>query len=209
MIPESEIRQFRSTRERTRSLVLSLTEDEMADRPGPERWSCGEVLDHLLRTERLWRGEIEELVRLKRSGRQPFLSRLVSDFPRLVVRALPAPLLSLLQIPLTAFNTFVPTRIFLEFLRQRVVKARAPAAITPRRGRPAEELGRELESESAATIAVFEDNDDLRFDRMIYQHPLFGVVTAVDLLRVTTVHEQRHQDQLVEILARLGARGRV
>ena len=208
MIPEPEIVNFRSTRERTRSLVASLSEEEMADRPGPERWSCGELLDHLLRTECLWRGEIEELVGLLRTGRQPFLSRLWTDFPFPVVGVLPAPLLSLLSIPLTAFNTFVPRRVFLEFLGQRAFKARAPAVLSPRRGRTAEDLRRELKTECVATIAVFEDNDDLRFDRMIYQHPLLGVVDAVDLLQVLTAHERRHQDQLREILAKLGVRGR-
>lgn len=207
MVPRRQLDELRSVRERTCSLVASLSDDDMADRPRPGRWSCGEQVDHLLRTEQLWRSEIAELVRLERSGRQPFLSRLLADLPVPVVGIWPAPLVSLLSIPLTAFNTFVPTRLFLEFLRQPRVKARAPKVLAPRSGRAAGELRDELESENAATIALFEDNDDLRFDRMIYQHPLFGVVDAVDLLRVLTVHEERHQGQLSETLVQLGLRG--
>ena len=206
-MPRSEISDFRAARERTCSLVAGLSEDEMAQRPVPGTWSPGELVDHLLRTEALWRREVEELVRLRRAGRQPFLSRLWADFPLPVVDRLPAPLLGILHAPLTLFNTFVPTRFFLAFLRHRAVAVAAPPAIAPRRGRTAEELRRELKTESTATVAVFEDNDDVRFRRLIYQHPLFGIVHAVDLLRLITAHEKRHQDQLVEILSDLGLRG--
>ena len=207
-MPKAEIREFRSTRKRTCTLVAGLSEDEMAERPGPDRWSAGELVDHLLRTEVLWRREVEELVRLERSKRQPYLSRLVADFPIPVVGRLPAPLVGLISVPMTIFNAFFPTRLFLSLLRYRGIPAKAPPAIAPRQGRSAEELRRELESEAEATAAVFEDNDDLRFHRMIYQHPLLGLVDAVDLVRVITVHEKRHQDQLIEILEKIGVRGK-
>ena len=85
-------------------------------------------------------------------------------------------------------------------LRFRGLPAKAPPVLEPRRGRPAGELRQELAAQVDATAAVFGDNDDLDFGRMIYQHPLLGLVDAVDLLRVITVHEKRHRDQLVEIL---------
>ena len=199
MLPTAEISELRSTRERTRTLVAGLSDDETAERPAPERWSAGELLDHLLRTERLWRREVEELIRLERSQRQPYLSRLVADLPIPVVGRLPAPLVGLVSVPMTLMSAFFPTRLFL---------AQAPPVLEPRKGRAADDLRRELAAEVEATAAVFEDNDDLSFRRMIYQHPLLGLVDAVDLLRVITVHEKRHQDQLVEILEKIGVRGR-
>ncbi len=54
---------------RTLSLLAGLSEDQMARRPQPDRWSAGELADHLLRTELLWRGEVAELVALVRAGR--------------------------------------------------------------------------------------------------------------------------------------------
>jgi DinB superfamily len=179
----------------------------MAEAPAPGEWSAGELVDHLLRTERLWRQEVEELLRLKEAGRQPYLSRLLTDFPIPLVGRLPAPLLGLLAVPMTVFNAFLPTGLILAFLRYPTLKAKAPPAIAPRQGRPAAELKRELRSEAEATAAVFEDHPSVRFDRLIYQHPLLGIVTAVDLLRVITVHEQRHQEQLTGILRKLGVRG--
>ncbi len=206
VLPAGELRRFRSTRERTCSLVEGLSAERMSEVPAPGEWSAGELVDHLLRTERLWRREIEELLRLKEAGRQPYLSRLLADFPIPLVGRLPVPLLGLLSVPMTAFNAFMPTGFILAFLRYPAVKAKAPPAIAPRPGRPAAELKRELRSEAKATIAVFEERPNVRFDRLIYQHPLLGIVTAVDLLRVITVHEQRHQEQLVEILRKIGAR---
>ena len=206
-LPAAEISRFRSTRERTCSLVEGLAEERMAETPAPGEWSAGELVDHLLRTERLWRREVEELIRLQRAGRQPYLSRLIADFPIPVVGRLPAPLLALLAGPMTAASAFVPTRFMLAFLRHRTVRAKAPRAIMPRKGRPAAELKRELRADADATAAVFEDHPRARFRRLLYQHPLLGIVNAVDLLEVITVHEQRHQEQLVEILRKIGVRG--
>ncbi len=208
MLPRAEIRDLRSTRERTRALVAGLSDEEMAERPSPERWSAGELVDHLLRTERLWRREVEELIRLKRSHRQPYLSRLVADLPVPLVGRLPAPLVGFLSVPMTVFSAFFPTRLFLSVLRHRGFPAKAPPALAPRRGRPADDLLRELAAGVEATVRVFEDNDDLSFRRMIYQHPLLGLVDAVDLLGVITVHEKRHQEQLIEMLEEIGVRGR-
>ena len=204
--PAAEIGRFRSTRERTSSLVEGLSDERMSEAPVPGEWSAGELVDHLLRIERLWRREVEELIRLQRAGRQPYLSRLIADFPIPVVGRLPVPLVGLLAVPMGVFNTFMPTRFILAFLRHRTVKAQAPPAIAPRRGRPAAELKEELRADAEATVAVFEDHPRVRFDRLLYQHPLLGIVTAVDLLRVITVHEKRHQEQLVEILRGIGVR---
>ncbi|MEM7350864.1 MAG: DinB family protein [Acidobacteriota bacterium] len=207
-MPSSEISEFRAVRERTLSLVAGLSADDMAEQPAADRWSAGEILDHLLRSETLWRNEVSELVRLARAGRQTYLSRLITDFPLPIVGRLPPPLLGLMSVPLTVFSSFFPLSVFLAFLKWRKIPAQAPPAIAPRRGRTADELRDDLSAQAERTVAVFEDNDDLRFERLIYQHPLLGIVTAVDLLQVITTHEARHQEQLVEVLAALGVRGR-
>ncbi|MEM7586887.1 MAG: DinB family protein [Acidobacteriota bacterium] len=204
--PRAELTAFVKTRQRTLSLIAGLSEDDMAQRPGSDAWSVGELADHLLRTEGLWRSEVEELIRLERSGRQPYLNRLLADFPLPIVGRLPRPLLGLVAVPLTAFNTFLQASFFESFLRLRALPAPAPPALVPRAGRSGEVLRRELDDGMRQTAAVFEDNDDLRFRRQLYQHPLIGIVSSVGLLRLITVHEQRHQDQLVAILRKLGLR---
>lgn len=178
----------------------------MARRPEPDRWSAGELADHLLRTELLWRGEIKELVALARAGRRPYLSRLLTDFPLPGAELLPPRLLALASVPLTLVNVFVPSAFIETFLRFRVVPAQAPPVIAPRPGRPAATLRRELASQREETEALLRDNADLDFRRLVYQHPLIGLSDAVGLLRVVTVHERRHQEQLVEILEGIGVR---
>ncbi len=205
-MPKVEIDVFRTTRERTISLVAGLSEDDMASSPAPGKWSAGELVDHLLRAESLWRREVEQLIELQRSGRQPYLSRLLADFPVPIVGRLPMPLVGLFTIPLTVFNTFLPARFFESFLRLRALPAPAPTVLTPQPGRAGDELREDLKNGLQQTVAVFEDNDDLHFQRLLYQHPFFGVVNAVGLLRLISAHERRHQDQLREILAQLGIR---
>ncbi len=200
--------EFRATRTRSCCLVAGLNADEMSDRPSPEKWSVGELLEHLLLAEKLWRSEVEALIALKRSHRQPFLSRLLTDFPIPLVGRVPPTLLGFLVIPLTAINTFVPLGVFLTFLSWRSLSAKAPRALEPSRHRDPIDLRAALESEAALTLSLFADNRDLRFRRLLYQHPLLGIVDAVDLLRVITAHEKRHQEQLLKILESLGVRSR-
>ena len=205
-VAASELADFGAARRRTLSLLEGLSEEEMARPPQPGRWSAGELADHLLRTELLWRGEIAELVALVRAGRRPYLNRLLTDFPLPGIELLPPRLAALASAPLTVFNAFVP-RVFIEtFLRFRLVPAQAPPAIAPRAGRPAATLRRELASQRQETEALFRDHADLDFRRLVYQHPLLGLTDALGLLKVITAHERRHQEQLVEILEAIGVR---
>ncbi len=178
----------------------------MARRPRPDSWSAGELADHLLRTELLWRGEIEELVALVRAGRRPYLNRLLTDLPLPGAELVPPRLLALASAPLTIANALVPRAFIETFLRFRLVPAQAPPILAPEAGRPAETLRRELDIYRQQTETLFRDNTDLDFRRLVYQHPLVGLSDAVGLLRVITVHERRHQTQLEEILSGIGAR---
>lgn len=205
--PVAELADFGAARERTLAMLDGLSEEEMARRPGPERWSAGELADHLLRTELLWRHEIEELVTLARAGRRPYLNRLLTDLPLPGVELLPPRLLTLASVPLTFASAFVPNFFLESFLRWRTIPAQAPPSIAPRAGRPPETLRHELAEQREATEAVFRDHADLDFRRMVYHHPLLGLSDPIGLLRVITVHERRHQRQLAEILAAIGVGG--
>ncbi len=205
-LPTNELAEFSAVRRRTLSLLDGLSEEQMARRPRPDSWSAGELADHLLRTELLWRGEIEELVALVRAGRRPYLNRLLTDLPLPGAELVPPRLLALASAPLTIANALVPRAFIETFLRFRLVPAQAPPILAPEAGRPAETLRRELDIYRQQTETLFRDNTDLDFRRLVYQHPLVGLSDAVGLLRVITVHERRHQTQLEEILSGIGAR---
>ncbi len=72
---------------------------------------------------------------------------------------------------------------------------------TPRRGRDGAQLRRELADSLRETESVILANDDLDYGGMFVQHPLLGRYDVPGLLRFMSAHEQRHQSQLVALVA--------
>jgi DinB family protein len=195
--------EFRATRARTQELIEGLTQQQFDQAPAPNRWSIGEVLDHMLLGERLNREQIARLIQLKREGQKPELILSFSDLNVSVV-GIPRSVLPLLEAPLTFMNMFVP-----ESLRNYLTRARAlpfsnPDPATPRRGRSATELRGDLQTSLQETETLFQINPDFDYEEMVVQHPLLGRYDVPGLLRFMSAHEQRHQSQLVEVQRTLG-----
>jgi hypothetical protein len=191
---------FSSTRAETLALVGDLSQAEMDYTPAPGKWSVGEVLDHLLLAERFFRGEIRQLIELKRSGRRPVLQRGIKDF-NVSVAFIPKSLLPFLEIPLTLFSPLVPRAVKDFLLRSRLIPAQHPDVAAPRNARSAQDLRADLVSSLQETTILFEANADLDFRELIHQHPLLGINHVLDLLRMLVLHEQRHQEQIAGIVA--------
>jgi hypothetical protein len=187
--------EFRATRERTLAMVRGLTQEQFDFVPAPNRWSIGEVLDHMLLAERLNREQIETLVKLKREGRKPELNLSFSDLD-VSVAGVPQTLLSLLEAPLTLLNMFVPNSLRNYLTRNRLIPFRNPDAATPRRRRPSAELCSDLIASLQETQRLFQSNPHLDFEEMIVQHPLLGRYDVPGLLRFMSAHEERHQSQI-------------
>ncbi|HWM89250.1 MAG TPA: DinB family protein [Thermoanaerobaculia bacterium] len=201
MIPETELARLESARARTLDLVEGLSQQELDRVPVQDRWSVGEVLDHLLKAEEANREVISELIALARSGRRPYLWRDLTTAglsPALVPRSL----LPLLSIPSTLASLFMPFSVREAMVRNRLFAASTSDELRPRRGKPADELRQELRRSLDETRRLLEQNADLDFCRMTYQHPLLGANDVPQILRLTAAHEERHQDQICEILGR-------
>jgi len=197
--------EFASTRARTLTLINGLTQDQFDSVPAPNRWSIGEVLDHMLLAERLNREQVAKLIELVREGRRPELRLTFSDL-NVSIAGLPRVLLPLFETPLTLANMFVPDCVRNYLTRTPLVPFRNPDQGTPRRGRPASELRGDLVTSLEVTKNLFENNPDLDYDHMFLQHPLLGRYDVPGLLRFMSAHEQRHQSQ-VTILSRSCAPG--
>jgi hypothetical protein len=187
--------EFRATRERTLAMVKGLTQEQFDFVPAPDRWSIGEVLDHMLLAERLNRQQIETLIELKRKGRKPELNLSFSDLNISVARV-PQTLLSLLEGPLTLMNMFVPNSLRNYLTRNRLIPFRNPDAASPRRGRPSNELCSDLIASLQETERLFQSNPQFDYEEMIVQHPLLGRYDVPGLLRFMSAHEERHQSQI-------------
>lgn len=198
---QRELQTLEAVRGETRRLVDGLGQHRMDQRPDAETWSPGELVDHLLVTEKSYQGEIAQLVALARAGRRPYLDRLITDFPLPFVDALPRPLLSLAAIPLTLTTTFLPSAVTEGLLRTPFLRVKAPPLLTPQAGKNADDLRRGLRESFETTRSLFTDNADLDFRTFTYQHPILGLTDGAGMLRAIASHEQRHQGQLRKILA--------
>jgi uncharacterized damage-inducible protein DinB len=197
------LQRFREVRERTLALVEGLSQEELDARAAPDRWSAGEVLDHLVRAEAVFRKEIRELIGRRKAGRPAVLFRGLGELD-LSVRPFPPGLLRLVQVPLTLASLLLPAAVRDFLIGSRLVPARHPSVTTPRRGRPAADLRAELAASLRETEALFEDNPGLDYHRMWYVHPLLGGNNVLDVLRIAAVHEGRHQGQIADVLRALG-----
>lgn len=189
----------RETRRKTLTLVEGLSQKQLDGRPSADKWSIGEVLDHLVLADGIARRDFAELIELARTGREPFLVRRFSDFnPSLLF--FPKPLLPFVELPLTVFNLFMPHAVRDFLVRNRVLPAQHADATTPRRGRLGEDLRNELDQSLAATVSLFAAHSDLDFSCMRHLHPIQGLNDVPGLLRFIANHEGRHQQQIREAL---------
>jgi len=195
--------EFRTTRARTLEMIEGLTQAELDYTPAPNRWSIGEVLDHMLLGERLNREQIARLIQLKREGRRPELILTFSDLNISVV-GVPRFFLPLFEVPLTVINMFVPDSLRNYLTRTRLIPFRNPDPATPHRGRSAAELRRDLRASLQETEGLFQNNPDLDYDEMVVQHPLLGRYDVPGLLRFMSAHEERHQSQITGIQSARG-----
>ncbi len=189
------LRSLLSARQRTLSLVESLDQGQMDRHPARGRWSVGEVLDHLLLTERFYRGEIADLIRAARAGRRARKDRTFEDLD-VSFLFIPRTMLPYLQVPVSVMTLFTPRCLQDYLLEHNILPLQHPTVAAPRGGRPADELRSELETSADKTRRMIEENSDLDYDTMRHYHPLLGPNTASSLVSVVALHEQRHHAQI-------------
>ncbi len=189
---------FRETRAKTLSMISTLSQEQMDFSPAARRWSVGEVADHLLLSEKLYRKDFADLIELAKSGRKPEVSRSSREI-NFSPAFLPKSFLPFLEVPFTIMNVFVPQSVREYVIRSRFIQGQNPDVATPQKSRLAADLCRELSEAVEQTAALLESNADLDYAHMIVRHPLMGSNNVLQLLRILCLHEQRHQDQITEI----------
>lgn len=190
---------IRRVRAATLALVQGVAQERLDRRPAPGRWSPGEILDHLILADRLYRRDLERLFELARAGERPVVRRGFADFNPSVL-FFPKALLPLLEPPLALLNALLPDALRDAIGRARWIPAQNPDAAEPRRGRSGRELRRDLEESLAATEELFRGSETLDLAAMEHYHPLLGRRDLDGLLRFIADHEERHQAQLREAL---------
>jgi uncharacterized damage-inducible protein DinB len=198
-----QLEAFRQAREDTFKLAAPLSQPELDYSPAPGKWSAGEVLDHLSKTDAMYRREIALLVDLARSGRRPYLKRHFADLDA-APAGIPKPWLRFLDVPFGWMSRIMPKSLGAAMAGNRKVHFQHPEGATPERGRPASELERNLHASFQALASLLNESPDLDWASMTHQHPLFGVNNVPQILDFITSHERRHQAQIRDVLASPG-----
>jgi hypothetical protein len=195
----SALELHRTTRYHTLAMVEKLSQSQMDFEPAPSKWSAGQVLDHLILGQRVNLSYIAEVIGMKKAGRRPVLRLSFSDVD-VSILYLPKSLLPALEVPFNALNMFIPNGVRDFMTRYRLVPAQNPELTAPRRSRAADELRNDLISSLKEMDALLESHAHLDYSEMVIQHPLLGNNNIPGLLRFLSLHEQRHQSQIQNIM---------
>src|SRR5258706_6874264 len=199
MMHTENLELLQQTRSETLRLGSGINQAQSDFVPAPGKWWVGEVLDHLLLAESFYRRIIAQLIELKKSGVRPVIRNGFAEVNGSIAY-IPKSVLPMLEIPFTIFNMFVPTPVRELMTQFRVVPAQIPDMATPRASRPVAELRQELKASSEETTALFHANPQLDYREMRYSHPLLGDNSVLQLLRILSMHERRHQSQIQDVL---------
>jgi hypothetical protein len=194
MLPD-ELKLFQSVRAATQQTAGKLSEEQAAYSPGAGKWSIGEVLDHLLLADALYREQFSRVIELKKAGQRPQVRNHFAELDTSIL-FIPQAMLPLLEVPFRIVNSFLPARVREGLTRYRVMPAQSPTIALPRKGRPLGELREELKDSLAQTVNLFASHPGVDYRELRISHPLMGNNSVLQLVRIMALHEQRHQTQI-------------
>ena len=196
---QKELKLLNETRAETLRLTAKVSQTQSEFAPLKGKWSIGEVLDHLLLAEQLYRGVFADLIEMKKAGKRAVVS---DGFARVntAIAYIPRPLMAMAEIPFTLLNMFVPSFVRELMTQSRLLPAQSPSIAEPSKGKSVAELREGLRQSCEQTTALFEANPTLDYRDMRYRHPLMGDNSTLELLRIVAFHEKRHHAQIEELL---------
>jgi hypothetical protein len=189
---------FAGARAQTRAAVAPLTQEQLDFRPREGSWSIGEVADHLILAEGLYRSEIERLIDMVKKGERPYLKRSFSDV-NVSPLHIPNGMLSMLDLPFGLVSRMIPESVRSFVTEFPLLPTRNPDIATPSYRRPAAELRNDLDTSLATTRALIQTNAAMDFTKMISEHPLTGATNVEQMFRFLTLHERRHHVQMERV----------
>lgn len=198
----ARLQKVREIRQRTLEMVVHLDEAQFSQIPPEEEWSPGQVIDHLIKSDRMYLEEIEKLVDLQKAGKSPRITVSLSEM-KFPIPFLPRFFLPLADIPVSIFNFFLPNAARQMILSNPLIPAQTAPILEPTRGREKGELLDEFKASLETIESLFRDHPEIDFSRLRYYHPLFGYNNVFDILGLLSSHERRHQQQLNRMRGRM------
>jgi uncharacterized damage-inducible protein DinB len=197
------IEEFRVVRGRTLDIAAGLSDEQAGKRVRIGTWSVAEVLDHLVRTEVVFRKYQQQAMERAWAGTRETIR---IGFREVDTRLRPLPMswMRLLTPVLFGLHAVTPFGVRLAVMRKPgLVWAAAPEVAEPRSARALDELRVDLGAETQETDALFEGDLPEALPWVRVAHPLYGSNNVVQMVRLMGAHEARHQHQLRAILKEL------
>ena len=153
-----------------------------------DAWSLGEILDHLVKVDRVYLKNIDRLVARKKAGKMPFMYRGFADMV-----SLPKPLRKvapLFELPMTLSNSLLPSAIRQSISANRSIPLKAPGILKPEKHRDGAALREDLRRLIDELDRLESKSFDLR--KLYYYNPILGLVTVPGAVEFLAGHEKRH-----------------
>jgi uncharacterized damage-inducible protein DinB len=200
---EPPLRRLQAARRQTVATAATLRQRQIDWSPGVDRWSIGEVLDHLVLMEDYFRDLVERLIEKTVAQQKPLVTITFADFNP-APRPLPKKWLPKLEVPFALISSVTPHSAKAAFARYRMVRMQAPDIGLPRSCAPLGELADRLRRAGEETRSLFISEPGLAYQRMLVRHPFSGRTNVEQLLQILTLHERRHHKQINDILSSAG-----
>jgi hypothetical protein len=156
--------------------AIQLAPAEMRDqKPGPDRWSIAQVLEHLLMIEKRIAMGVTKWVSDARAG----------------------------ELGLETETSSVMATLPLELIVDRSQRRNAPEDVAPRGEMDAASAWAALGKSRASLRSGVLAGDGLALGEVIQKHPVLGPINIYQWLLFVGSHEGRHTAQVVEIAAEL------
>jgi hypothetical protein len=107
--------------------------------------------------------------------------------------------LTIFQVPLGIMSRMIPQPVRELVTQFPLLPTRNPDIATPRPGRAAELIKKDLVDSLAQTRALIANNAGMDFASMISEHPLTGVTNVAQIFGFLTLHERRHHTQMERV----------
>lgn len=191
---------LRAARQGTLSLIDDLTQEESDFFPGTllpsaKSWSIGQIVQHLLLIEGIYRTLMQNLIELGRQGAKKNLELTFAEIDNSIA-FIPKPVISKLAAPLNLLNMMIPRSIREEMFRIPLIPGTNPRAAEPVLSRPITELREEAVTSLRTTEEIFNGHLPPDLLERTFSHPLLGSNNAADVLGILAAHEQRHHAQI-------------
>lgn len=186
---------IRAQRQRSLELLAAWDQDKLDSRLETNRWSPGEVFDHLIRFDDFLLRDIRELIERANRGEETLVRHDFSDLD-VGLACIPKPFLSMLAVPFSITSTITP-KPGMDVIAQSL-PIRHPKFATPQRYREKEGLVTGLRQSLEAYTSLL-SSPMLHFEQMSITHPLLGTNNLLQLPEFIATHESRHLSRMLDL----------